>query len=706
MYFFRVFGFYKKGMFGMELSRYFFVLTLASAVNVFAVTKKTFDFVVGFDGDFKAALAAASAKPGTEDSPFVIFFPNGNYNIGALTGDTNQMTTMGHSNISLIGESADNVKIYNTAKSEAISTTATIKTTGKNVYMQDLMLENRASVNPNAKANRFVVIMQTGDKYIYKNVKQISGQDTYYTNSSGRTYYEGGHIEGTVDFICGSGEVFFQNVHLSVTRSGGVITAPKSSTWGYVFNEPTIDGTNGAAGTYMLGRSWNARAKSIFINAQMNAQPTAAGWGDPMNDVPERFAEYNSKNGSGGTINLSQRRTQYYSSKSGKTATINPVLSASEAAKYTVENVLGGTDNWRPAEIAKQVAAPKISQAGPMITWEDNANARAYAIFKNGKYFDNVATNSYMVSKLTVGDKITVRSANSRGGLGDPSNEITVASADPADMVEVKITQNFGGTLSASPNGNSLPKGYPVTFTATPLEGWKVEAWGGDAMAAEIPAQAGAIATYKIAELTKAAEVSATFMPIDPLKYEAESGTLTNAVVEATNAGFSGSAYINFGAGDPSICEVPIYLAQSGIYNMTIKYANGSGKARSLNIKVGTTQKGLIFEATSAWNEYVAKDVEVVLPKGYSTIIFETVGGNDGPNIDAISLTAVKLDSQDPTTFFTQKERPITSYDNATLYTIQGKKLRHGSAESITKNLPQGIYMVKTQDTFKVIQVR
>ena len=56
----------------------------------YQLTKKNFDFIVGIDGDFKAAIAAANASSAER---FYIFFPNGSYDIGSLTGNENQMTT-------------------------------------------------------------------------------------------------------------------------------------------------------------------------------------------------------------------------------------------------------------------------------------------------------------------------------------------------------------------------------------------------------------------------------------------------------------------------------------------------------------------------------------------------------------------------------------------------------------------------------------
>ena len=78
-----------------------------------------------------------------------------------------------------------------------------------------------------------------------KNVRMLSFQDTYYSNNNRmRSYMEECQIHGTVDFICGGGDVYFNRTTIYLEdRSGNVITAPAGDTnWGYVFNDCIIDG--------------------------------------------------------------------------------------------------------------------------------------------------------------------------------------------------------------------------------------------------------------------------------------------------------------------------------------------------------------------------------------------------------------------------------------------------------------------------------
>jgi len=402
------------------------VAALAIPQSGFALAKQKFDFVVGVNGDAKAGLTAARNSSRTK---FILFFPDGEYDLGKLTGDANQMTTFTGYNVSFIGQSADKTVLFNKSVNEGIGITATLfLKDADNLYMQDMTIFNKAVYGNTAQYNttgRHVAIQEQSDKLVYKNVKLKSTQDTYYTKGT-RTYWEGGEIHGTTDFICGSGDVFFNKVLIWEMKSSAITAASSTSnTWGYVFKDCTIDGT---VTSYTLGRSWND-AKTVFLNTTMNKQATAAGWGDPMNSVPKVFAEYKTVTAAGAAVDLSKRRTSY--TLDATTVSLKPVLTDAEAAKYTVGAVLSGSDNWQPQTISAQVEPPVVSLVGSTLKWDDNEKALCWAVFKNGKYLTNVVTADFdftALSSVSKGDTFTVRAANERGGLGANSNKVVVGS--------------------------------------------------------------------------------------------------------------------------------------------------------------------------------------------------------------------------------------------------------------------------------------
>lgn len=679
----------------------FIVLVIISTQALFAVTKKPFDFVIGVNGNFKDAIAAAAAS---STERFYLFFPDGEYNIGTLTGNSNQMTTFSVSNVSFIGQSADKTVIFNKSIDEGISITSTLYfNKANNLYLQDLTILNKANWNQPStysQTGRHVAVMEQGNKIIYKNVKLLSTQDTYYTKGT-RTYWESGEIHGTTDFICGGGDVFFNEVLLYINKVS-YITAPATSTdWGYVFMNCTIDGS---VDSYQLGRPWNNSPKCVFINTTMKKLPTSAAWGDPMNVVPSLFAEYNSKTASGTPVDLSGRRTTY--TKNGTTVRLNPVLSASEAAKYTVENVLGGSDNWRPAKLTEQVSAPVVTIDGSTLKWNDDENAMCWVVFKNDAFYKCVTAAQCDIDSKA---KYTVRAANSMGGLGASSNTINASvtlcslsvsvpkghgtvtpsggsfpkdqsvtitaipdsgwmfdqwdgdltgNTNPATLImdgSKTVTANFiqdtrkyytinlkalvGGSVKQEPEGSSLPEGTKVTFTATAIKDWRFEYFDGGSFHSPSP--------YTISSLNSDISLTAYFKPQNLFDFEAEDGTLKQASIESKNSGFSGTGYVNFSNNMGSSVELPVYKAYeaSPFY---ITFSNGSDTIRSLSVFViGIKQiESVDFEPTENWTTWKTKilDLSVLsVPQGGSIITLETVNGKDGPNVDKLSFTGIPL---------------------------------------------------------------
>ena len=679
-----------------HVSKIFLCAALGLAVSASAVDKKKIDFVLGVDGNFKAAVSKAGSSGASASNRFVIFVPDGEYEITKLTGDEHGKSTFSASNTSIVGQSVSKTIIWNTTDTEGIGTTATLYfPKNNNMYMQDITLQNRSSVSSGNAARQVALQQNEGDKFIYKNVRLLSGQDTYYTKK-GRTYWEGGEIDGTVDFICGGGDVFFEGTKIVMTRKGGYITAAQNSPdWGYIFNNATIEvSDNSFNGTFYLGRSWN-NAKTVFLNTKMVAQPAPEGWFQKsINTPPVVFGEYNSKDKNGNAVDVSRRRTSFDNS-----TTLKTVWDASDAAKYTLANVLKGSDNWDPTKLTAQVSAPKIAQEGAEITWNDDESARCWVIFVNGKYKANVITPSFSLEGVATGSKITVRAANSMGGLGASSNEVTTLDAT-ATYYKVTLNEPVGGTIGTSFSGNKVMEGKDAVFTAKPLSGWKFAGWSG-ASAAGIDASKSP-ATIKA---TGDIELAASFVGDGSNKFQAEEGVIENAINESTNAGFAGTGYVNFGTGTSSV-TVPVYADGEGEYKLTLTYANGSNAARSLSIKgeAGESQE-VEFATTGNWTTYVTKEADIKLPQGASTITFATVEDNDGPNLDQVKLTLVKADSTIGIRKQADPRLEITPMTRMRLFSSTGKLLRESAGNAVSmKGLPRGIYILQINEGSRTMQ--
>ena len=378
------------------------------------VEQKPYDYVVSTADEFKAAIAAVNSSNGSATAARkTIFVKNGDYDFGSVEQNLKAY------NVSIIGESRDGVLLHGN-RTGITNPVMQINSTGGD-YFQDFTIRNDLDWN---KARAGVgVAFSGGKKAVLKNIVMQSQQDTQVTGES--AYHTGCRIYGAVDFICGGGDIFYDQCDLLITN-GGHITAPSTSPllkWGYVFQNCTIDTAESAGmgdGSYNLGRPWQNEPRAYFLNTTMNIKSSNDGWAG-MGTLPTHFYEYNSMDKNGQQIDLSIRKNSPTSTNS-----YTPVLTADEAKLFTVENVLGGTDSWLATEETVETAAPAVTLSGATLSWPAVEDARCYVIFKDGQYLANQTATTY---EATENGTYTVRSANLNGGLCGTSEAVIVSDA-------------------------------------------------------------------------------------------------------------------------------------------------------------------------------------------------------------------------------------------------------------------------------------
>lgn len=366
-------------------------------VEDFVTKDETTGYYVISSGDVSSLLLAIkSAQEGDR-----IFLPNGTYDFGETV-----MTSISANNLSIIGQSADGVIIRNApdVKVEGLGYADLFQNFSTGLYMQDLTLQNDLDYYK-AGTGRAPVLQDLGTQTIMKNVNMRSYQDTYYSKS-GDYYFEGGLIQGTVDYICGNGNAYFNGVTLlnksrSATGSTGdcTITAANTSSnlKGYVFNGCTIETESK---TFNFGRSWGT-AKTAFLNTTINSGKLAATrWTVAgMNSAPVSYKEYNTVDKSGNGMNTPASNIIEFTHSTGNN-TMETVLSEEEALEYALDKFF--TD-WNPAAIAAQET----------IDTENFEPEAVYLVENNGAFVALVKGSA--LSAYTQG---TVRKANARGGFG------------------------------------------------------------------------------------------------------------------------------------------------------------------------------------------------------------------------------------------------------------------------------------------------
>ena len=463
-----------------------------------AVTKALYDFIVPTDGDFKAALAAAAKRTDTSKR-FRIFIKQGDYKIPAdenskVTGGdgksyANPTIYMNTPNVSIIGEGMDNTSLTNTIpdaeykNANQKNPANVLEGIGKGdvlclqkeatgTYFQDLKMYSSMGDDK----GRDIVLNDQSNKTICKNVNLWAYQDTYVSNNqNGKFYFEDGILRGRTDYLCGKGDVYYNNVELWICEKGGYLAVPSQpKKYGYIFKDCTIKDATEAKdlnGNYTLGRPWGKGTPiALYIDTKMEAIPSAAGWDEMSGGYPKRFAEYNSTTSTGSTVDLKDRKKVYdaYDSKNGdnyvnrrnETAE-SPILAAEEAAFYTVENIMGQDDDWDPTAATEQASAPtNVKLNGTTLTWDNNDYALLWAICKNGKVVDFTITPSYAADDASA--TWGVRAANEMGGLseattiGQGTGIRNITSATEAAVIKTAIYAADGTQLSNLQKGINI----------------------------------------------------------------------------------------------------------------------------------------------------------------------------------------------------------------------------------------------------------
>lgn len=327
-------------------------------------------------GSYTTVQAALDAVPsGTPGNRSVIHVSPGTYTEKlTLASDKSYVTLVGRTS-----DAADTVLTFNLNATSPNGSGGTVGTSGStstllngsNFIAAHLTFANSTKDN----ISQAVALKTQGDKMAFLNCRFIGFQDTLYVDGSAgnphRLYFKDSFVTGDTDFIFGRATAVFEN---SVINSSDrqYITAPRTEAgnpYGFVFRDCTLTNIPNPVGSSVksvpnnstyLGRPWQwdtpgTQSKSVFIDTRMGPHVIAAGW-HPWSSTnidlaaTTYFAEYNSMDLGGTPLDVSGRVAWSHQ------------LTETEAAQYTLANILGGTDGWDPlADLATLSIVPEPS---------------------------------------------------------------------------------------------------------------------------------------------------------------------------------------------------------------------------------------------------------------------------------------------------------------------------------------------------------
>ena len=287
-----------------------------------------------------------------------IMIPDGYYDLGET-----MLTRISGHNVSLIGQSTEGTIIRNKpdVKIESISKTAVFQNRGRNNYFQDLTLKNDLDYYSAVPDGRAVCLQDKGTRTICNRVRMLSFQDTYYSdNEKCQHYMQDTEIHGTIDFICGAGDVWFERCRIVTEKrnpdgSGtNIITATRTAEtpWGYVFNRCTIENR---VSMFNYGRSWHTNPRCVWLYTTLltpeKLVPTRFD-AEGMKTSGNYFKEYGTTDASGRDITPKTNVVRFTLRDHTQPFVAETIMTREEARQYTLKTVFG---EWRPDKALKRL---------------------------------------------------------------------------------------------------------------------------------------------------------------------------------------------------------------------------------------------------------------------------------------------------------------------------------------------------------------
>ncbi|MGC4888144.1 pectinesterase family protein [Micromonospora sp. DT227] len=283
-------------------------------------------------GTYRTVQEAVDAVPANNTTRRVITIKPGTYRqVVRVPANKPNITFQG------LGSSPSNTTIVynNSAASNGTFASASMFVDGANFVAENLTIANDYDENSTTVNQQAVALHLNADRAVLRNVRLLGDQDTFLVNARTRAYVVNSYIEGTTDFIFGDGTVVINASTIHEKRStGSAITAARTDparTYGFLIYRSTVTGTG--TNNTTLGRPWGQGAQVLYRESTLsNTIKISQPWTN-MGDATwqnARFSEYRNT-GAGATVNGNR-----------------PQLSDAQAANYTPQRYLAGTDGWNP----------------------------------------------------------------------------------------------------------------------------------------------------------------------------------------------------------------------------------------------------------------------------------------------------------------------------------------------------------------------
>ncbi|MFL6337348.1 MAG: pectinesterase family protein [Pyrinomonadaceae bacterium] len=401
-------------------------------------------------GDFATVQGAVDFVPANNAKRVVIFVKKGTYTEIVYVGSNKPFVTVR-------GEDRDQ-SVIQYANNNNFNPTSTTARAMFGVDAADFTLENITLRNTTPQGgSQAEAFRGNGNRIVLNKVSLYSFQDTLLlqgqSNQGG--FVTDSYIEGDVDFVWGSGAVFFQNTELKMLRSDAFYNQSRNGTGrnGYVYVNCKFTHAAGINGAYLnrIDPDDFPFSQVVVINSQMDGvRPDPWLFNSPTNAVTAanypniRMWEYNSRDLSGNPIDVSQR------------AAISRQLTAAEALQWSDPSfVLGG---WVPQ--TKETAAVTLSNLAQSF----NGSPVAVTVTTEPAGLPVTVTyNGSTTPPTAIGSYTVVATVNDPNYQGSTTGTLVI-DRTPISVILSNLEQTYDGSPKAA-TVSTTPVGPVVNVT-------------------------------------------------------------------------------------------------------------------------------------------------------------------------------------------------------------------------------------------------
>ncbi|MEP6652557.1 MAG: pectinesterase family protein [Myxococcales bacterium] len=266
--------------------------------------KAALDVALDGSAPFCSLQGALDAIPANNASPVTISIAAGTYREIVYFNAKSNVTIRGASREATVFEGVNNDNLNPGSKTRAlIGGDAT-----NGLTITKLTIRNQT---PQDGSQAEALRLESCDKCVVTDATIVSLQDTLLW--SGRLYAKNCLIEGNVDYIWGTGAVYFDGCEIRTIGRSGVIVQSRNaaSGYGYVFVDSKITSDAGLTGIALarIDDSVYPASHVAYINCQLSSGIAPSGWtitgGGSTSMV--RFWEYQSVGANGQAVNVGAR---------------------------------------------------------------------------------------------------------------------------------------------------------------------------------------------------------------------------------------------------------------------------------------------------------------------------------------------------------------------------------------------------------------